>query len=197
QGRYLLAAALVGSYAKELGYASAEEATAALEERVYVGSELEHVAYEPLWTVYSEDRAKWGTENAWIVTVADYVSTDDGTGVVHQATAYGEIDQQVNAAYGIPVIVSVDEGAQFLPYFSGTALDEIAGLQVFEANRPIIRNLQRAGRLLRESSYVHSYPHCWRCRNPLIYKAVSSWYVKVADQRERMLELNEQIDWVP
>jgi isoleucyl-tRNA synthetase len=197
EGRYLMARALVGSYAKELGYASAEEVTAALEERVYVGAELEHVAYEPLWTVYSEDRAKWGTQNAWIVTVADYVSTDDGTGVVHQATAYGEIDQQVNAAYGIPVIVSVDEGAQFLPYFSGTALDEIAGLQVFEANRPIIRNLQRAGRLLRESSYVHSYPHCWRCRNPLIYKAVSSWYVKVADQRERMLELNEQIDWVP
>ncbi len=197
EGRYLLARALVGAYAKELGYASADEVAAALEERVYVGSELEHVAYEPLWTVYSEDRAKWGTENAWIVTVADYVSTDDGTGVVHQATAYGEIDQQVNAAYGIPVIVSVDDGAQFLPYFRGTALDEIAGLQVFEANRPIIRNLQRAGRLLRESSYVHSYPHCWRCRNPLIYKAVSSWYVNVADQRERMLELNEQIDWVP
>ncbi|WP_193104155.1 isoleucine--tRNA ligase [Brachybacterium sp. FME24] len=197
QGRYLMATALVGSYAKELGYASGEDALAALEERVYAGSELEHVAYEPLWTVYSEDRSTWGTQNAWIVTVADYVSTDDGTGVVHQATAYGEVDQQVNAEYGIPVIVSVDDGAQFLDYFAGTELDEIAGVQVFEANRPIIRNLQRAGRLVREASYVHSYPHCWRCRNPLIYKAVSSWYVKVADQRERMLELNEQIDWVP
>ncbi|MGO1896216.1 MAG: class I tRNA ligase family protein, partial [Brachybacterium sp.] len=197
EGRYLMAKALVGSYAKELGYESAEEALAACEQRVFAGAELEHVAYQPLWTVYSEDRAKWGTENAWIVTVADYVSTDDGTGVVHQATAYGEIDQQVNAEYGIPVIVSVDEGAQFLDYFAGTELDEIAGVQVFEANRPIIRNLQSAGRLLREASYVHSYPHCWRCRNPLIYKAVSSWYVKVADQRERMLELNEQIDWVP
>ncbi|MGO2193325.1 MAG: class I tRNA ligase family protein, partial [Brachybacterium sp.] len=196
-GRYLMATALLGSYTKELGYESAEEALAACEERVYAGSELEHVAYQPLWTVYSEDRAKWGTENAWIVTVADYVSTDDGTGVVHQATAYGEIDQQVNAEYGIPVIVSVDEGAQFLDYFAGTELDEIAGVQVFEANRPIIRNLQQAGRLMREASYVHSYPHCWRCRTPLIYKAVSSWYVKVADQRERMLELNEQIDWVP
>ncbi|MDN5601508.1 MAG: class I tRNA ligase family protein, partial [Brachybacterium sp.] len=197
ESRYFMATALLGSYAKELGYESAEEALAACEERVFAGSELEYVAYEPLWTVYSEDRAKWGTENAWIVTVADYVSTDDGTGVVHQATAYGEIDQQVNAGYGIPVIVSVDEGAQFLDYFAGTGLDEIAGVQVFEANRPIIRNLQRAGRLLREASYVHTYPHCWRCRNPLIYKAVSSWYVKVADQRERMLELNDQIDWVP
>src|SRR5690606_29924572 len=197
EGRYLLAAALVGAHAKELGYESAEDAVAAIEERRFAGNELEHMTYQPLWTVYSEDRAKWGTENAWIVTVADYVSTDDGTGVVHQATAYGEVDQQVNAAYGIPVIVSVDEGAQFHDYFRGTELDEIAGLQVFEANRPIIRNLQREGRLLRETSYVHSYPHCWRCRTPLIYKAVSSWYVKVADQRERMLELNEQIDWVP
>lgn len=197
EGRFLLAAALVGAHAKELGYADAEEAVAAIEPRTYRGAELEHMAYEPLWTVYSEDREQWGTQNAWIVTVADYVSTDDGTGVVHQATAYGEVDQQVNAEYGIPVIVSVDDGAQFLDYFRGTALDEIAGLQVFEANRPIIRILQRQGRLLREQSYVHSYPHCWRCRKPLIYKAVSSWYVKVADQRERMLELNEQIDWVP
>ncbi|MEE1651772.1 isoleucine--tRNA ligase [Brachybacterium sp. J144] len=197
EARYLLARALVGSYAKELGYEDADAAAAAVEERTFTGAELEHVEYEPLWTVYSEDREKWGTENAWIVTVADYVSTEDGTGVVHQATAYGEVDQQVNAAYGIPVIVSVDDGAQFLDYFRGTALDEIAGVQVFEANRPIIRNLRAMGRLFREASYVHSYPHCWRCRNPLIYKAVSSWYVKVADQRERMLELNEQIDWVP
>ncbi|MFC7373964.1 isoleucine--tRNA ligase [Brachybacterium sp. GCM10030268] len=197
EGRFLLAADLVGAHAKELGYEDADAAVAAIEERRFTGRELEHVTYEPLWTVYSEDRERWGTQNAWIVTVADYVSTDDGTGVVHQATAYGEIDQQVNAEYGIPVIVSVDDGAQFLDYFAGTDLDEIAGLQVFEANRPLIRNLQRAGRLLRETSYVHSYPHCWRCRTPLIYKAVSSWYVKVADQRERMLELNEQIDWVP
>jgi isoleucyl-tRNA synthetase len=196
-GRYLLAKDLVGAHAKELGYESPEGALAAIEGREYAGAELEHITYEPLWTVYSEDREKWGTQNAWIITVADYVSTDDGTGVVHQATAFGEIDQQVNAEYGIPVIVSVDEGAQFLDYFAGTALDEIAGLQVFEANRPIIRNLQHQGRLLRETSYVHSYPHCWRCRTPLIYKAVSSWYIKVADQRERMLELNEQIDWVP
>ena len=194
EGRYLLAPALVGATPRSS--ATRAPRTPSPRRGARLRAELEHMTYQPLWTVYSEDRAKWGTENAWIVTVADYVSTDDGTGVVHQATAYGEVDQQVNAAYGIPVIVSVDEGPvpRLLP---GTELDEIAGLQVFEANRPIIRNLQREGRLLRETSYVHSYPHCWRCRNPLIYKAVSSWYVKVADQRERMLELNEQIDWVP
>ncbi|HJB10073.1 MAG TPA: isoleucine--tRNA ligase [Candidatus Brachybacterium merdavium] len=195
--RYLLAKDLLGAHATELGYDDAESALAAASEREFTGAELEHVTYEPLWDVYSADREQWGTQNAWIITVADYVSTADGTGVVHQATAFGEEDQKVNAAYGIPVIVSVDEGAQFHEYFRGTALDDIAGLQVFEANRPIIRHLRSQGRLLRESSYVHSYPHCWRCRNPLIYKAVSSWFVKVADQRERMLELNEQIDWVP
>jgi isoleucyl-tRNA synthetase len=196
-GTYFLARDLVGAHADVLGYEDAAAAEAAIGERTYRGSELEYMTYQPLWTVYSEDRERWGTDNAWIVTVADYVSTEDGTGVVHQATAYGEVDQQVNASYGIPVIVSVDEGAQFLDYFRGTELDEIAGLQVFDANRPLIRKLQADGRLMREMSYVHSYPHCWRCRTPLIYKAVGSWYVKVADQRERMLELNEQIDWVP
>ena len=193
-----MAVDLAAAFAKELGYADADALAAAVEAgRTVVGADLEHVSYEPLWDVYSADRSKWGLENAWIFTVADYVSTGDGTGIVHQATAYGEEDQKVNARYGIPVVVSVDEGAQFLDYFRGTALDEIAGVQVFEANRPIIRNLQGMHRLFAEKSYVHSYPHCWRCRNPLIYKAVSSWFIKVADQRERMLELNEQIEWVP
>lgn len=194
---YLVAKELAGSFAKELGYADAETVLAAVGPRTYTGAELEHMAYEPLWDVYAKDREKWGLENAWIFTVADYVTTSDGTGIVHQATAYGEEDQKVNAEYGIPVVVSVDDGAMFLDYFRGTALDAIAGLQVFEANRPIIRILKADARLFQEKSYVHSYPHCWRCRNPLIYKAVSSWFIKVADQRERMLELNEQITWVP
>lgn len=194
---YLLAKDLAGAFAKELGYDGEEDVLAALGERVYAGSELEYVEYTPLWDVYAQDREKWGLEKAWIITVADYVSTSDGTGIVHQATAYGEDDQKINAEYGIPVVVSVDEGAKFLETFRGTALDSIVGLQVFEANRPLIRLLQADGRLFQEKSYVHSYPHCWRCRNPLIYKAVGSWFVKVADQRERMLELNEEINWVP
>ncbi|MCS6712303.1 isoleucine--tRNA ligase [Brachybacterium sp. EF45031] len=196
EASYLLAEDLAGSFAKELGYEDAEAVTAAATQRI-VGADLEYVHYRPLWDVYAADPARWGLENAWIITVADYVSTGDGTGVVHQATAYGEDDQVVNARYGIPVVVSVDDGACFLDLFRGTELDEIAGVQVFDANGPIIRNLSRSARLFRESSYVHSYPHCWRCRKPLIYKAVSSWFVKVADQRERMLELNEQITWMP
>ncbi|WP_058235499.1 isoleucine--tRNA ligase [Devriesea agamarum] len=195
-GVYLLAEDLVGAYAKELGYEDAAAAQAAVGERVYLGADLEYVRYQRLWDIYT-DADTYGTENAWIITVADYVSTTDGTGVVHQATAYGEEDQKINAAYGIPVIVSVDDAAAFLPLFSGTALDAIAGMHVFEANKPIVRILRESNRLFRQATYVHSYPHCWRCRKPLIYKAVSSWFVKVTQFRDRMIELNENITWIP
>ncbi|GAA2754437.1 isoleucine--tRNA ligase [Amnibacterium kyonggiense] len=192
---YLVALARVGDYAKELGYASAAEARDAVS-RTLLGRELQDVQYDRLWDVYA-DAATWGTERAWRVLVADYVSTEEGTGVVHQAPAYGEDDQLISTAAGIPTIISVDEKARFLPMFADTELPEVVGLQVFEANRPLIRALRAKGRLLQERSYEHSYPHCWRCRRPLIYKAVSSWFVRVTDYRDRMGELNQAITWVP
>ncbi|MFD1713968.1 isoleucine--tRNA ligase [Amnibacterium flavum] len=187
---YLLAADLVGAYAKDLGYDSAEEATAAIS-RTLKGSELEGVRYDRLWDYYA-DTEVWGTEKAWQILVADYVATGEGTGIVHQAPAYGEDDQLVCSAAGIPTIISVDDGGKFLSNIS-----EVAGLQVFEANKPLTRLLKEKGRLLRQASYEHSYPHCWRCRRPLIYKAVSSWFVRVTEFRDRMEELNQQINWVP
>ena len=129
--------------------------------------------------------------------MADYVTTADGTGIVHQAPAYGEDDQKVCEEAGIPVVLSVDEGAKFLPLFSHGPLAEIAGLQVFEANKPLTQVLRAEGRLVRQASYEHSYPHCWRCRNPLIYRAVSSWFVEVTKFRDRMCELNQEINWIP
>jgi isoleucyl-tRNA synthetase len=192
---YLVALARVGDYAKELGYASAAEARAAVS-RTLLGRELQDVQYDRIWDVYA-DTATWGTEQAWRVLVAEYVSTEEGTGIVHQAPAYGEDDQLISTAAGIPTIISVDEKARFLPMFAETDIPEIVGLQVFEANRPLIRALKAKGRLLREASYEHSYPHCWRCRRPLIYKAVSSWFVRVTQYRDRMVELNQQITWVP
>jgi isoleucyl-tRNA synthetase len=187
---YLLATDTVGAYAKELGYTSAAEALEAAT-RTVMGRELAGVRYARLWD-YFADTEKWGTENAWQVLVADYVATGEGTGVVHQAPAYGEDDQAVCAAAGIPVIISVDDGARFLPLVA-----DVAGLQVFEANKPLTQKLRTDGRLLKVASYEHSYPHCWRCRNPLIYKAVSSWFVRVTEVRDRMGELNDQINWVP
>ncbi|WP_040165732.1 isoleucine--tRNA ligase [Microbacterium gorillae] len=188
--RYLLAEALLGAHAKELGYDSAEEATAAIE-RTVLGAELADVHYDRLFD-YFADAETWGTENAWRILVDDYVSTADGTGVVHQAPAYGEDDKRLADAAGIPTILSLDDGGKFL-----SVVTDVAGELWMDANTPLIRLLRANGRLLRQASYEHSYPHCWRCRNPLIYKAVSSWFIRVTDFKDRMLELNEEITWVP
>src|SRR5699024_2027137 len=126
------------------------------------------------------------------VLTDDYVSTTDGTGIVHQAPAYGEDDQRVCEAAGIPVILSVDDGGRFV-----AAVSDVAGQLWSEANKPLARKLKPEGRVLRQSSYLHSYPHCRRRRNPLIYKAVSSWFVKVPEFRDRMVEVNQEINWVP
>ncbi|NQX10116.1 isoleucine--tRNA ligase [Microbacteriaceae bacterium VKM Ac-2855] len=187
---YLIAQDLLGNYAKDLGYDDAASAQAAVS-RTVLGAELDGVAYDRLWDYYA-DTETWGTENAWRFVLADYVTTSDGTGIVHQAPAYGEDDQKICEANGIPVIISVDDGGRFLPNIA-----EVAGLQVFDANKPLTQMLRAEHRLLRQASYEHSYPHCWRCRNPLIYKAVSSWFVRVTEFRDRMEELNQEITWVP
>jgi len=189
---FLLAADTLAAYARDLGYESAEAAQAAVT-ATFAGAELEGVEYDRIWDTYA-DAETWGTENAWRLLVADYVATGEGTGIVHQAPAYGEDDQLVCAAAGIPVIVSVDEAGRFLPMFDELG---VAGLQVFEANKTLVQRLRADGRLVRLASYEHSYPHCWRCRNPLIYKAVSSWFVRVTEFRDRMGELNQEITWVP
>uniref|UniRef100_UPI003988FD7F class I tRNA ligase family protein n=1 Tax=Mycetocola sp. TaxID=1871042 RepID=UPI003988FD7F len=189
-GEYLLATALVGNYAKDLGYESAADATAAIS-RTVSGRDLEGVSYDRLFDYYSDVDA-FGMQDAWRILVADYVTLEDGTGIVHQSPAYGEEDQRICEAAGIPVIISVDEGGKFLP-----EVTDVAGLLWSDANKPLTQVIKAEGRLLRQASYEHSYPHCWRCRNPLIYKAVSSWFIRVPEFRDRMVDLNEQINWVP
>ncbi|MFF7292828.1 isoleucine--tRNA ligase [Microbacterium sp. NPDC008134] len=188
--RYLLARELLGGYAKDLGYESAEEALAAVEASVR-GSELQDVTYDRLFDYYA-DAETWGTENAWRILVDDYVTTSDGTGIVHQAPAYGEDDQRVAGGAGIPTIISLDDGGRFL-----SAVTDVAGELWMDANTPLVRLVRESGRLVRLQSYEHSYPHCWRCRNPLIYKAVSSWFIRVTDIKDDLLANNEQITWVP
>ncbi|GAA1990216.1 isoleucine--tRNA ligase [Microbacterium pumilum] len=188
--RYLLAEELLHNYAKDLGYESADAARGAIVQTV-LGSELADVTYDRLFDYYA-DAATWGTGTAWRILVDDYVTTGDGTGIVHQAPAYGEDDQRVTEAAGIPLIMSLDDGGRFLPQVT-----DVAGELWMDANTPLVRILRQDGRLLRLASYEHSYPHCWRCRNPLIYKAVSSWFVRVTDFKDRLIENNEQITWVP
>lgn len=178
---YLLAADTVSNYAKELG----EDAEVL---RTVTGAELAGVQYDLLWDYYRDDFGP----HAFTILVADYVATGEGTGIVHQAPAYGEDDQVTTAAAGIPVVLSVDDAGRFLPQ-----VGDVAGLQVFEANPILIKKLREDDRLFQVKSYEHSYPHCWRCRNPLIYKAVSSWFVRVTDVKDRAGELNQEITWVP
>ncbi|MEN9752840.1 MAG: hypothetical protein RL670_531, partial [Actinomycetota bacterium] len=187
---YLLAKSRVGDHYQALGYESAEAASDAIS-ATHTGKTLGGLRYQRIFDYYG-DLTKYDLANAWQVLVADYVSDSDGTGIVHQAPAYGEDDQKVCEAAGIPVYVSVDERGCF-----NSIVTDFVGQHVFDANKPIIQWLKTAGRLLKQASYEHPYPHCYRCKNPLIYKAVSSWFVETTKLRDRMLELNQQIDWTP
>ena len=187
---YLLAKSALPSYLRELGFEKIEDAEASIT-KTMLGKALTGTRYSRIFDFYS-DPAKFEIENAWQVLVGEYVTAEDGTGIVHQAPAYGEEDQLLCSANGIPTYVSVNERGQF-----NSVIAAYEGQHVFEANKPITQDLKAAGRLFRQASYEHSYPHCYRCKNPLIYKAVSSWFVETTKLRDRMLELNQQINWVP
>lgn len=188
--RFLLASGLIGQHSKELGFDSADQAISAVSYTL-LGSELAGLRYERIFDFYA-DAQKYDVSNAWQVLVADYVADTDGTGIVHQAPAYGEDDQNVCNLAGIPTYVSINERGQF-----NSVIAPYENQHVFDANKPITADLRAAGRLFRQASYEHSYPHCYRCKNPLIYKAVSSWFVQTTKIRDRMLELNQEITWVP
>jgi isoleucyl-tRNA synthetase len=150
------------------------------------GSELVGRRYTPLFPFFA------GTANAFQVLGADFVDTEEGTGTVHLAPGFGEDDQLVCEAHGIAVVVPIDEHARFT-----AAVPDYEGQQVFEANANVIRDLKAAGVVIRHETYDHSYPHCWRTDTPLVYRAISSWFVKVTDIKDRAGELNQDINWVP
>ncbi len=181
--RYILARDRQAAYERELeGAAIVGELT---------GTELAGRRYEPLLP-YLTDGEKFGTQDAFRVILSDDVTTEDGTGVVHMAPAYGEADALACNAAGIPTVLTVDEHAQFT-----SVVPDFEGQHVFDANPGITAKLREQGSLVRAQTYTHSYPHCWRCRNPLIYKAVSSWFVEVSKFSGRMVELNQEISWTP
>ncbi|KHF42261.1 isoleucine--tRNA ligase [Saccharomonospora viridis] len=185
--RFVLAEARLSAYAKELG----EEPEIVAR---YKGADLLGTRYAPPFPYFV------GHENAHRVLAADYVTTEDGTGIVHIAPAYGEEDKAVTDAAGITPVTPVDSKGRF-----DSQVPDYEGQNVFEANANIIRDLkngtgsagQQGAILLRHETYEHAYPHCWRCRNPLIYRAVSSWFVAVTKFKDRMVELNQQITWYP
>ena len=130
--------------------------------------------------------------DAWRVVAADFVTTDDGSGIVHLAPAFGEDDALVGRAEGLPVLNPVDGDAAF-----DESVAPFRGRFVKDADRDIIADLSSRGLLVREQAYEHSYPHCWRCGTPLIYWAKTSWFVRTSEHRDLLLRENERIEWHP
>lgn len=177
--RYLLADNLVAGYAKEFGDYEIEH--------TYAGQELAGLGYQPPYDFFLDE------PKAFRILVADYVTTEDGTGVVHQAPAFGEDDMLTCQQAGIGVVIPVDMDGKFT-----SLVPPYEGMLVFDANKDIIRDLKAAGRILRHQTIEHSYPHSWRSGQPLIYMALPSWFVAVTKFRDRMVELNhDRIEWMP
>jgi isoleucyl-tRNA synthetase len=185
--RYLLARARLAAYARELGEEPEMLGS-------YRGADLLGIRYVPPFPYFMN------SPNAFQVLPGDFVTTEDGTGIVHMAPAYGEDDKEAGDKAGIVPVTPVDAKGRF-----DATVPDYQGRQVFDANAHIIRDLKNGtgpaaangAVLIRHETYEHPYPHCWRCRNPLIYRAVSSWFVKVTEFRDRMVELNQQITWYP
>ena len=172
-------------------------------EVIFKGEELVGLEYEPPFDFFEGKIA-----NSHKVLDGDFVTTEDGTGIVHIASGFGEDDFNLCKKNGIGVACPVDDGGCFdknskdlheIQYKLGDKEEvlELRGKQVFETNDDIIKYLKGKDLWVKTEQYLHNYPHCWRTDTPLIYKAVSSWYVKVSDFKDRMCELNKQIHWIP
>ena len=179
---YIIAEARLGSYKKQLE-------RAVLVKKIK-GAELLGLGYEPMFPYFRHFKDK----GAFKVLSGEFVSTEDGTGVVHIAPGFGQDDFEVCRAYdeNFPVACPVDEAGKFTAEVS-----DYAGMQVFETNEPIMQWLKTNGLLVKKEQYTHTYPFCWRTDTPLIYKAMSSWFVKVTDFRDDMVKNNQQINWIP
>ena len=172
---YILAAELVASNIE-----GPYEITAS-----YAGSELEGMEYEPLYS-FKEPEGK-----AYYVTCDGYVTTSDGTGIVHIAPAFGADDAQVGRKYGLPFLQLVDNKGKM------TAETPWAGLFCKDADKEIIKDLNTRGLLYKVIPFEHSYPYCWRCDTPLIYYARDSWFIKMTDVREQLIKNNDKVNWIP
>ena len=178
---YIIASFALNHYAKELNIEKGK-----VDFRTVKGKELAGLKYKPIFNYFKDH------PNSFKILTGDFVIEGDGTGIVHMAPGFGEDDQVLCQQEGIELVCPVDNAGKFTAEVS-----DFAGMQVFEANDPIIIKLKNQGNWLKTEQYIHNYPHCWRTDTPLIYKAVPSWYVKVTEFKDRMVELNQQINWIP
>lgn len=180
--KYILARALLGRYKKQLEHA--------VEVGSLKGRDLVGISYEPMFPYFRHLKE----QGCFKVLSGEFVSVEDGTGVVHIAPGFGQDDFDACRACNehFPVVCPVDEAGKFT-----AEVPDYQGKQVFETNEPIMQWLKENGLLVKKEQYTHSYPFCWRTDTPLIYKAMSSWFVKVTDFRDDMVKNNQQINWVP
>ncbi|MDL1892115.1 isoleucine--tRNA ligase, partial [Sphingobacteriales bacterium CHB3] len=150
------------------------------------GSALAGLEYERIFNYHPVDK------KAHYVVEADFVTTEDGSGIVHMAPAYGEDDYQISKLYNLPTIHPVNKSGEFT-----SEVTDFAGKFVKDADPLIIQNLKQRGILYRKETITHSYPHCWRCKTPLLYYARESWYISTTKYAQKMIDLNKQINWVP
>ncbi|MDX1438741.1 MAG: class I tRNA ligase family protein, partial [Rubricoccaceae bacterium] len=145
--------------------------------------------YEPMWPTFAEEL---GEDAAWIIVAADYVTIEDGTGIVHTAPAFGADDFATGQKHDLPTLNPVEPDGTFAKDFG-----EIGGLWFKDADRPIIRDLTARGLLYREDSYIHNYPHDWRKGTPLMQYPVESWFIRTTAIKDRLVDLNNTINWQP
>jgi len=152
----------------------------------FKGTELEGIEYEPLFSFMEVDK------KAYYVTLGDFVTLDDGTGIVHIAPAYGEDDYNVGQKYDLPVLQAVYRDGLFVK-----AAGKYAGRNFKECDPDLILELKANGRLYKKEMFTHSYPHCWRHKVPLMYYATDSWFIKTTTYKDKMIEMNKHINWNP
>ena len=152
----------------------------------FPGARLEGKEYERLFNYHQTK------EKGWYVVAANFVTTEDGSGIVHMAPAYGEDDYQTGRNYGLPTIHPVNKSGEF-----DDTVTDYKGKFVKDADVEIIQDLKSRNILYKKEAYLHSYPHCWRCSSPLLYYARESWYISTTQYAQRMIELNKEINWIP
>lgn len=150
----------------------------------FKGADLEHVEYEQILPFVKPDK------KAFFVTLADFVTTDDGTGIVHIAPAFGEDDYNVGRKYELPVLQPVSEDGKFVetPW---------AGQFVMDADLDITIHLGENNKVYKKEKMLHNYPHCWRCNTPLLYYAKPSWYIEMTKLKDKLIENNNSVNWFP
>ncbi|CAG1004690.1 isoleucyl-tRNA synthetase [Anaerolineales bacterium] len=152
----------------------------------FKGRKLKGAKYQPLYTFLPVDKP------AYYVILADYVTIEDGTGLVHTAPAFGQEDMESGKQHDLPILLTVQPDGAFIP-----EVTPWRGVFVKDADPQIIKDLESRGLMYRSEKYTHTYPFCWRCTTPLLYYARESWYIRTSSKRDQLVNLNKTINWVP